>query len=296
MSKLFLTEFLEFKTDSDLLTEAEKKAVQEGEEIYLAGVMQRAGATNGNGRVYSRPILEREIENYQKIVREGRAVGELDHPDSSVVELKNASHLVTEIRMDGDDVVGKIKILNTPAGKTAIGLLKGGVKLGISSRGLGSTKQEAGKTIVQQIVKRLGEGMKNNKLKTVLKPLIKECIKEIIFEEGMLSSIIREAQGASTKEIIKEEKKEKVFSKFMKKDKQENKRLVETRNKMRKAIAGKIGADFDPFEGTKPLSESQASGNPSQSPMSGIDPSNEGIDLSNIPGMGNWAAIKERLK
>ena len=138
--------------------------------------------------------------------------------------------------------------------------------------------------------------MKNNKLKTVLKPLIKECIKEIIFDEGMLSSIIREAQGASTKEIIKEEKKEKVFSKFMKKDKQENKRLVETRNKMRKAIAGKIGADFDPFEGTKPLSESQASGNPSQSPMSGIDPSNEGIDLSNIPGMGNWAAIKERLK
>ena len=122
--------------------------------------------------------------------------------------------------------------------------------------------------------------MKNNKLKTVLKPLIKECIKEIIFEEGMLSSIIREAQGASTKEIIKEEKKG----------------LVETRNKMRKAIAGKIGADFDPFEGTKPLSESQASGNPSQSPMSGIDPSNEGIDLSNIPGMGNWAAIKERLK
>ena len=120
MSKLVLTEFLEFRTDSDLLTEAERKAVQEGEEIYLAGVMQRAGATNGNGRIYPKQILEREVENYQKLVREGRAVGELDHPDSSVVELKNASHL------------------------------KGGVKLGISSRGLGSTRQESGKTIVQE--------------------------------------------------------------------------------------------------------------------------------------------------
>ena len=150
MSKLVLTEFLEFRTDSDLLTEQEKQAIAEGEEIYLAGVMQRAGATNGNGRIYPKPILEREVENYQKLVREGRAVGELDHPDSSVVELKNASHLVTEIKMDGDDVVGKIKILDTPAGKTAIGLLKGGVKLGISSRGLGSTRQEAGKTIVQE--------------------------------------------------------------------------------------------------------------------------------------------------
>ena len=112
--------------------------------------MQRAGATNGNGRVYPKQILEREVENYQKLVREGRAVGELDHPDSSVVELKNASHLVTEIKMDGDDVVGKIRILDTPAGQTAIGLLKGGVKLGISSRGLGSTRNEAGKTIVQE--------------------------------------------------------------------------------------------------------------------------------------------------
>lgn len=149
MSKLILTEFLEFKPDASLLTEEERKKLEEGEDIYLAGVMQRAGATNGNGRIYPLPILQREVENYQKIVREGRAVGELDHPDSSVVELKNASHLVTEIHMDGEDVVGKIKILDTPAGKTAIGLLKGGVKLGISSRGLGSTRQEGGNTIVQ---------------------------------------------------------------------------------------------------------------------------------------------------
>ena len=138
--------------------------------------------------------------------------------------------------------------------------------------------------------------MKSDKLRKVLKPLIKECIKEIIFEEGVLSSIIREAQGSPIKEVIKEEKKKNTFSKFMKEDKQESKQVVEARDKMRKAIAGKIGADFDPFEGTKPLSESQASGNPSQSPMSGIDSNDKGVDLSNIPGMGNWAAINKRLK
>ena len=138
--------------------------------------------------------------------------------------------------------------------------------------------------------------MKSDKLRKVLKPLIKECIKEIIFEEGVLSSIIREARGSPIKEVIKEEKKKNTFSKFMKEDKQESKQVVEARDKMRKAIAGKIGADFDPFEGTKPLSESQASGNPSQSPMSGIDSNDKGVDLSNIPGMGNWAAINKRLK
>jgi len=149
MSKLLLTEFIELTPNRDLLTEEEKKRMDEGEEIYLAGVMQRAGATNGNGRVYPLDILRREVENYKKLVREGRAVGELDHPESSVVELKNTSHIVTEINMDGDDVIGKIRLLETHAGKTAIELLKGGVRLGISSRGLGSTRNEGSKTIVQ---------------------------------------------------------------------------------------------------------------------------------------------------
>ena len=133
----------------------------------------------------------------------------------------------------------------------------------------------------------------SDKLRKVLKPLIKECIKEIIFEEGVLSSIIREAQGSPVKEVIKEEKP---FSKFTQEPKKENKKLAETRNKMRAAIAGKIGADFDPFEGTKPLTESQASGGPSQGPMAGVDPGDKGVDISNIPGMGNWSAINERLK
>jgi len=132
----------------------------------------------------------------------------------------------------------------------------------------------------------------SDKLRKVLKPLIKECIKEIIFEEGVLSSIIREAQGSPAKEVIKEEKP---FSKFVE-DPKENKQLSETRKKMRAAIAEKIGGDFDPFEGTKALSESQASGRPSSSPMAGVDPGDKGVDISNIPGMGKWGAINERLK
>jgi hypothetical protein len=150
MSKFVLTEFLELSNDSSLLTEQEKKAMNEGEEFILAGVMQRADAENGNGRIYPLDILEREVENYKKIVRDSRSIGELDHPDSPVVELKNASHMVTYIEMRGKDVIGKIKILDTPAGKVAKDLLKGGVKLGISSRGLGSTKQINGKTMVQE--------------------------------------------------------------------------------------------------------------------------------------------------
>ena len=129
------------------------------------------------------------------------------------------------------------------------------------------------------------------KLKKVLKPLIKECIKEIIFEDGVLSSIIREAQGVPTKKVVKEEKP---FTKFVKESKKENKQLNETRKKMREAIAEKLG-DFDPFEGTTPLTSKQASGGPSQSAMSGVDPSDKGVDLSNIPGMGKWGAINERL-
>ena len=148
--KYILTEFLELSNDTSLLTESERQKVNEGEEFILAGVMQRAEAENGNGRIYPMDILAREVENYKKLVRDSRSLGELDHPDSPVIELKNASHMVTYIEMRGKDVIGKIRVLDTPAGRTAKELLKGGVKLGISSRGLGSTKNQNGKTIVQE--------------------------------------------------------------------------------------------------------------------------------------------------
>ena len=132
----------------DLLTEAEKKLVKSGTMI-LSGVMQKCDALNGNGRVYPRRVLEKEVKNYQKLVKERRALGELDHPDESVINLKNSSHLVTKLWWDGDDVMGKVQILGTPAGQVLKSLVEAGVKLGISSRGLGSTEEKSGKTYVK---------------------------------------------------------------------------------------------------------------------------------------------------
>ena len=152
MNKLLLTEYYELCPDGkcdDLLTEEEKRMVREDGAMFLTGIMQRANHLNGNGRVYSRPILEREVENYGKLVRERRALGELDHPDSAVINLANAAHLVTEVWWDSDSVMGKVQILNTPSGGILRSLVESGVKLGISSRGMGSVHESDGKTIVE---------------------------------------------------------------------------------------------------------------------------------------------------
>ena len=126
----------------------EAKRAEDG-FVYLKGLLQHANKKNGNGRVYPPLALKREVENYRKIVRERRAYGELDHPDSSVVELKNASHLITEIKMDGEGVYGTLKLLNTPAGKIAQQIVLDGGSMGISSRGLGSTRQQGDITLVE---------------------------------------------------------------------------------------------------------------------------------------------------
>ena len=117
----------------DLLTEEEKVEVANG-TMYLTGIMQKANQLNGNGRVYPRHVLVREVRNYQKIVNEARALGELDHPEDSVINLRNASHMVTKVWWDGDSVMGKVKILDTPSGNILKSLVHSGVKLGISSR------------------------------------------------------------------------------------------------------------------------------------------------------------------
>jgi len=133
----------------DLLTEEEKRLVKNGKATFLSGVMQKCDALNGNGRVYPRKILEKEIKNYKKLVDEHRALGELDHPDDSVINLKNASHMVTDIWWDNDSVMGKVMVLGTPSGQVLKALVEAGVRLGISSRGLGSTKEKDGKTLVE---------------------------------------------------------------------------------------------------------------------------------------------------
>ena len=104
----------------------------------VKGVLQRSGAENQNGRVYPKNILEREVKKYETLIKERRALGELDHPDSSVINLKNVSHNIREIHWEGNDVVGTVEILPTPSGNILKELLRAGILLGISSRGMGS--------------------------------------------------------------------------------------------------------------------------------------------------------------
>jgi hypothetical protein len=135
----------------DLLTEAEKKDVKENNAWYLTGILQKGNTKNGNGRKYPSHVLEREMKNYDMLIKQRRAFGELDHPDTSVVDLKNASHMVTRYWMDGDTVMGAIKILDTPCGEIVKGIVKSGGQVGISSRGLGSVVNESnGTSIVQE--------------------------------------------------------------------------------------------------------------------------------------------------
>ena len=107
----------------------------------VTGVMQRAGAKNQNGRVYDKQVLLREVNNYmENFVKVGNAYGELDHPESAIVSLKNASHVVKDLWWDGDDLCGRVELLNTPAGNIVKEIIKGGHVIGISSRGTGSVK------------------------------------------------------------------------------------------------------------------------------------------------------------
>ena len=152
MSKVLLREYYEMCEGGvcqDMLTEAEKRYVKNGGMI-LTGKLQEAEVQNGNGRVYPKKILEREMKNYAMLIKDSRALGELDHPDDSVINLKNASHMVTDAWWDGNNVMGKVKVLNTPSGKILQQLVNDGVKLGISSRALGSVNESEGRTVVQE--------------------------------------------------------------------------------------------------------------------------------------------------
>jgi hypothetical protein len=128
-----------------------KESIEKNDgKIILKGILQKADTLNQNGRVYPRDVLAREVNNYQKLIIERRSMGECDHPDESVISLKNVSHLVTEAYMEGNVVYGSIELLNTPSGKILQELVKADVKLGISSRGVGSTKQQGDTLIVQE--------------------------------------------------------------------------------------------------------------------------------------------------
>lgn len=118
-------------------------------KVMMKGILQKADTLNQNGRIYPIHVLEREVRNYQKFIIENRALGELDHPDSSVVNLKNVSHLVREAYIESGTVYGTVEVLDTPSGKILQSLVESGVKLGISSRGVGSTKKQGEYYVVQ---------------------------------------------------------------------------------------------------------------------------------------------------
>lgn len=134
----------------DYTPEMIKESIEKTGKIMMKGVLQKADTLNQNGRIYPTEILKREVRNYQKFILENRALGELDHPDSSVVNLKNCSHVIREAYIDNGVVYGTIEVLDkTPSGAILKGLVESGIKLGISSRGVGSTKKENDYHIVQ---------------------------------------------------------------------------------------------------------------------------------------------------
>lgn len=129
--------------------EVEKSVVENNGAMILSGVLQKANTLNQNGRVYPLHILQREVNNYQKFIIETRALGTLDHEDTSVISLQKASHVIIEAKMENETVYGRLKVLNTTNGKDLQALVRDGIKLGISSRGVGSLKKEGDHYVVQ---------------------------------------------------------------------------------------------------------------------------------------------------
>ena len=147
MKQLLIERIANFSLTPQLLQESIKT---NNGRLIVQGVVQRADAKNGNGRVYPKEILEREVQKYKdSFVKENRALGELDHPDSPIINLKNVCHNIKDVWWNGDDVMAKIEILTTPSGNILKELLLNGITVGISSRGMGSVKQ-LGETVEVQ--------------------------------------------------------------------------------------------------------------------------------------------------
>jgi len=144
--KQVLIETQLFKVNPVSLTEG--KLSERGNPI-VEGILATAEVKNGNGRYYAKDLWEREIDKYNNLVKENRAVGELDHPESSVINLKNVSHNIKDMWWDGDNVMGKIEILPTPSGNILKALIDNGITVGVSSRGMGSLQERDGVLEVQ---------------------------------------------------------------------------------------------------------------------------------------------------
>ena len=146
MSKSLLIETNTFKINPLQLTENVNK---ETGNLMVEGILATAEVKNGNGRYYSKDLWNREMDKYNELIEQRRSMGELDHPESTVVNLKNVSHLISDYWWDGDNVMGKIEILPTPSGNILKELIKAGVTVGVSSRGMGSLEERGGVMEVQ---------------------------------------------------------------------------------------------------------------------------------------------------
>ena len=136
--KQVLIETQLFKPSKGLLSEG--KMSERGNPL-VEGILATAEVKNGNGRYYSKDLWNRELDKYQELIKENRATGELDHPESQVINLKNVSHNIKEMHWDGDNVIGTIEILPTPSGNILKALIDSGITVGVSSRGMGSLEQ-----------------------------------------------------------------------------------------------------------------------------------------------------------
>ena len=136
--KKLIVDYLPFEIKPEQISESIN---ENNGKLIVRGVLQRAEAKNQNGRIYPREILHREAKKYTKeFIKERRAMGELDHPESSVVNLQNVSHNIKEMHWEGDNLLGTVEVLSTPSGNILKELFKSGIKLGISSRGMGSVE------------------------------------------------------------------------------------------------------------------------------------------------------------
>ena len=143
---MLLQEYRPFNVDKQLV----EASIKNNKSLVVTGVLQRAEAKNQNGRVYPREILEREVKSYMEgPVKENRAMGELDHPESSVINLQNVSHNIKRCWWEGDDVMGDVEVLPTPAGNILKALFASGITVGISSRGMGSVSENLAEGTVE---------------------------------------------------------------------------------------------------------------------------------------------------
>ena len=144
-----IAEYNDYSLDTSIITEA-NEAGDTVKKYVIEGIFAQANEKNRNGRIYPKATMEKAVDKYvREQVSQKRAVGELNHPEGPTVNLDKVSHLITDLKFEGNNVMGKAQILDTPNGKIVKGLLDGGVRLGVSTRGMGSLKQDKGAQVVQ---------------------------------------------------------------------------------------------------------------------------------------------------